>query len=160
MQIIANCLAMQHGKIVMLQKPRRGWWVLPGGKVELTETWPETAAREMMEEAGLAVAGLHLRGVHRLRVEQDHTDGYKERLIAQFSADSVEGTMLETSKEGKLALVDLDKWQGLPMDPGDRLMIAASLQSIQSGDTAIHFGHFTYTQDHELITWRISSGRS
>lgn len=164
MQIIVNCVVLLRGKLVMLQKPRRGWWVAPGGKVEPTELWPDAAAREMSEEAGLTVGGLELRGVYRHRIEETRADAssdgeevsYKERLIAQFSASEVEGELLSYCKEGKLDLIGLDEWEQIPMDEGDRMMIRHSLQTMETGDKRVNFGIFTYTSEHKLVNWSMS----
>jgi 8-oxo-dGTP diphosphatase len=139
----------------MLRKPRRGWWVVPGGKVEPTETWLEAVTREVWEETGLTISGLTLRGVHRIRIEE--ADGHiKDRLIAQFSALEASGNMLEECKEGKLDTIAFDELAGLPMDEGDRIMIQHALAGIQSGQSDIYFGKFTYTLDHQLVSYHIS----
>lgn len=155
MQIIVNCLVFVNDRLVMLRKPRRGWWVLPGGKVEVTETWPEAVAREVWEETGLTVGAVKLYGVHRLRIEEG--DGrFKERLIAQFVASDVTGEMLSECKEGKVETISLDEWERLPMDEGDRIIIRHSLSNLDGISSAhVHFGKFTYTPDHELITWEM-----
>ena len=42
-------------------EPRRGLLALPGGYVELNETWQEAAARELLEEADIAINPYALR---------------------------------------------------------------------------------------------------
>lgn len=42
------------------QPPRQGEWSIPGGRQEWGETVRETAAREVMEETGVAVSNLAL----------------------------------------------------------------------------------------------------
>lgn len=150
--MIVNCLAIVDGQIVMLQKPRRGWWVLPGGKVDVAETWPEAAAREMQEETGLTVGGLELFGVHRLRITGD--DGHiKERTIAQFSAREIAGDLLSHCKEGILDRVSLDKWDQRPMDLGDKIMIQHSLERLRRKDHRVDYGMFIYDANHGLLDW-------
>ncbi|SFU91331.1 NUDIX domain-containing protein [Alicyclobacillus macrosporangiidus] len=153
MLIIVNCFAQIGGRVVMLQKPRRGWWVLPGGKVEPFEAWPEAARREMWEEAGLRVDGLRLRGVHLLR--ELGPDGEQHRLIAQFSADSAEGQLREVCTEGTLALIPPEDLARLPMDEGDRVMIRHTLWACRNGADTVFFGNFTYTADRDLLDWRM-----
>lgn len=156
MQIIVNCLIFVDGKLVMLQKPRRGWWVLPGGKVEVSETWPEAVTREVWEETGLTVSGVELRGVHRIRIAEE--DGhFKERLIAQFSAAAASGEMLSECKEGKVESIRLSEWDKLPMDEGDRIIIHHSLSQMdEMSRSCVYFGMFTYTSDHKLVSWDMS----
>lgn len=47
-------------------EPRRGWLSLPGGYLDVGESWEQGAARELREEAGLVVspAALTLHAVH------------------------------------------------------------------------------------------------
>lgn len=44
-------------------QPRSGWLALPGGYIEFGESWQGAAAREMAEEAGLAIDPSSLREV-------------------------------------------------------------------------------------------------
>lgn len=154
MQIIVNCVILIDDKLVLLRKPRRGWWVAPGGKVEPSETWIEAVTREYWEETGLTISRLQLRGIHRIWLGEG--ESRKDRIIAQFSASAATGTLLSESKEGILDKVDLQEWEKLPMDEGDRIMIRRTLDSMQNNSSAICFGKFTYTEDHALITWELS----
>ncbi len=153
MQIIVNCFTPYRGGFVMLQKPRRGWWVLPGGKVNPDEIWPAAAKREMLEEAGLLVDNIVLRGVHLLYMDEQGTPA--ERLIAQFSATCVGGELLMECKEGKLDVVTADKLVDLPMDEGDRIMVTRTLQSIEASESRVYFGSFRYGANHQLLDWSL-----
>lgn len=155
-QIIVNCFAPYGEGFVMLQKPRRGWWVLPGGKVDCDETWPEAAKREMLEEAGLTVDGLSLRGVYLLHIESSEAgDEPTRRLLAQFSAKRAHGTLLTESKEGIISVMTAEQLQGLPMDEGDRKMVQTTLNSVFADDSTVYFGKFHYDAEHQLLDWNI-----
>jgi ADP-ribose pyrophosphatase YjhB (NUDIX family) len=47
-------------------EPERGKWALPGGYVDLGESWQEAGAREVFEEAGVRIAASEIQtfGVH------------------------------------------------------------------------------------------------
>lgn len=47
-------------KEVLLQKRRDGYWGLPGGLMDLGESFEEVAKREVFEETGLVVGNLKL----------------------------------------------------------------------------------------------------
>lgn len=53
MQRVTNCLLIKDEKVLLLQKPRRGWWVAPGGKMESGESIKEAVIREFREETGI-----------------------------------------------------------------------------------------------------------
>lgn len=53
-KIVVGCVPEQEGKILLCQRaiePRRGFWTVPAGFMELGETIAEGAARETREEA-------------------------------------------------------------------------------------------------------------
>lgn len=155
MQIIVNCLVHWHDGIVMLQKPRRGWWFLPGGKVEETETWLEAARREVLEETGLSVDEVSLRGIYLLHLLPGEDKPGISRTIVQFSAASVAGQLLQDTREGILQVIPVNELDNLPMDAGDLKMLKRTLQSIADGDSDVVFGKFTYTSNHHLLSWSI-----
>lgn len=139
----------------MLQKPRRGWWFLPGGKLEPTELWPEAASREVREETGLNVCGLHLRGVFLLTILGEPHHPPTMRTIVQFSADYADGAMFEHTREGILRIVSEQELSELPMDLGDKRMLKHTLRAISERDSQVAFGRFTYTPEHHLLDWSI-----
>ncbi len=58
-KVIVGSVVVADGKILMCRRaiePRRGYWTLPAGYMELGETVEEGAAREAMEEAGADIA--------------------------------------------------------------------------------------------------------
>ena len=65
---LAATLILAHGEKVLLGRrtiePRRGYWHLPGGYVELGESAEEAAAREAQEELGVDVRIVRLLGLH------------------------------------------------------------------------------------------------
>ena len=56
--IVAGCLPVSGDQVLLCKRaiePRKGYWTLPGGFMELGETLEQAALRETMEEAGAAV---------------------------------------------------------------------------------------------------------
>lgn len=53
-----------NGKILLQHRTDEDNWCIPGGVMELGETFEETAIRETYEETGLIVEGLHLFGLY------------------------------------------------------------------------------------------------
>ncbi len=62
-KVVVGTVVVSDDKVLMCRRaiePRRGFWTLPAGYLELGETLEEGAAREAMEEAG---ASIHLDGI-------------------------------------------------------------------------------------------------
>jgi len=62
-KVVVGTVVANDGKILMCRRaiePRRGFWTLPAGYLELGETLEEGAAREAMEEA---TAAIHIDGI-------------------------------------------------------------------------------------------------
>ena len=58
-KVVVGTVVANDGKILMCRRaiePRRGFWTLPAGYLELGETLEEGAAREAMEEANAAIS--------------------------------------------------------------------------------------------------------
>lgn len=57
-------IMINEKKEVLLQKRRDGYWGLPGGLMDLGESFEEVAKREVFEETGLVVGNLKLLSVN------------------------------------------------------------------------------------------------
>ncbi|GAE28565.1 mutator MutT protein [Halalkalibacter wakoensis JCM 9140] len=151
MQRITNCVLTNEDKALLLQKPSRGWWVAPGGKMELGESIKESAEREFREETGLQVEDAKLRAVFTIVVlEKDQP--VDEWMMFTFHATSYKGEMFEESPEGKLEWKDIKDVSGLPMAAGDKHMF----QHVLYEDGVMH-GTFYYTKEMELVSFRLTS---
>jgi 8-oxo-dGTP pyrophosphatase MutT (NUDIX family) len=58
----AAAIIIRNGKVLLFhrQKPGKDYYILPGGGVELEESFEEACIREVKEETGLDVMALHL----------------------------------------------------------------------------------------------------
>ncbi|MEG0384877.1 MAG: 8-oxo-dGTP diphosphatase [Solibacillus sp.] len=151
MQRITNLLAIKDGKVLLLQKPRRGWFVAPGGKMEQGESIYESAVREFQEETNLTPNYVHLKGTYTM-VIKDGDNVIDEWMLYTFIATDVEGTAFDETREGKLGWHSIDSLNTLPMAAGDRTnLIFAALKS------GMQYGTFEYTKDFELISEKIQN---
>jgi ADP-ribose pyrophosphatase YjhB (NUDIX family) len=75
-KIVAGCVPEHAGRILLCRRaiePRRGYWTIPAGFMELGETLQQAAARECREEALARVEiGDPCAVVHVLHAEQVH----------------------------------------------------------------------------------------
>lgn len=135
-----------NNRILLLQKPRRNWWVAPGGKMEIGESVRESAIREYREETGLTLIQPHLRGIFTFLM-MDGNDITSEWMMFTFQAERWEGDLLEQSPEGKL------RWQPIPhvfdldMAEGDRHIFHHVLH-----EEGLLYGTFRYTADFQLLS--------
>lgn len=82
------------------KEPFKGKWALPGGFVDDGENLPDAAARELMEETGLAVNGLHQLGAFGKpgRDPRGHTVSV---VYTAFTDDTAEAVGADDAEEAK-----------------------------------------------------------
>lgn len=95
-----GCFVWKDGKFLMGQRRGShgdGTWSVPGGHLELGETWAECAAREVMEETGLKIKNIRFMAA---------TEDF-------FPADSKQYTTIWMESDwgsGEPTIVEPDKW--------------------------------------------------
>lgn len=145
MQRIANLLIYKDGKVLLLKKPRRNWYVAPGGKMESGESIYTAAIREFTEETNATPIQPHLKGIYTMVIEEDGKQ-IDEWMLYTFIAKDIEGTPFEETTEGILEWHPVEELEVLPMAEGDRtnLLFAVKEQGMQ-------YGTFVYTSDFTLL---------
>jgi 8-oxo-dGTP diphosphatase len=79
----AGVVAQDHaGRVLLIRRSDDGHWGIPGGAVNVGETWAEAAARECLEETGWIVQINGLLGVYSDPVTQMHR--YPGGTLVQF----------------------------------------------------------------------------
>lgn len=149
MQRVTNCLLHKDNQLLLLQKPRRGWWVAPGGKMEPGESIKDTVIREFREETGLFIEAPLLKGVFTFIIKEAEAV-ISEWMMFTFYAEKYEGKQLAESAEGRLKWVDASQLGDLPMAEGDRHLLDFVLHG-----SGMIFGTFTYTPDYQLLDYRL-----
>lgn len=151
MQRIANLLVVHDGKVLLLKKPRRGWYVAPGGKMESGESIYEAATREFREETNVTPLNPHLKGIYTMMIKEND-QLIDEWMLFTFVADGIEGIPFEETREGKLEWHRVEELAHLPMAEGDRtnLLFAVERKGMQ-------YGTFEYTKDFELLSEKIQT---
>lgn len=149
LQRVTNCVLVKDGKVLLLQKPKRGWWVAPGGKMEQGESVREACIREYREETGIYLKNPKLRGVFTIVIkDQEHT--VSEWMMFTFFADQFAGENVPNCEEGKLEWHPLETIHQLPMAPGDYHILDYALKG-----SDVMYGTFIYTEDFELLSYRL-----
>ena len=61
--VLVACFVFQRDRLLWMRRaeqPQRGFWAIPAGYLELDESLPEAAARELREETGYVAGSLEL----------------------------------------------------------------------------------------------------
>jgi 8-oxo-dGTP diphosphatase len=133
----------------MLKKPRRGWWVAPGGKMEPGESVRDSCIREYREETGIYLKNPQLKGIFTF-IMKENDQVLSEWMMFTFFATDSDGMQVDESDEGKLEWQHLDQLKNLPMAAGDYHIIDYMIHG-----NGIIYGTFTYTKDFQLISYRL-----
>lgn len=149
MQRVTNCVLQKGDQILLLQKPSRGWWVAPGGKMELGESIKESVIREYVEETGIHLKNPTVKGIFTINIKEENKV-ISEWMMFTFVANEFEGVNLDESREGKIKWHSKNEVSKLPMAPGDYHILNHCLNG-----NGIIYGTFTYTPNFELIAYRL-----
>jgi 8-oxo-dGTP diphosphatase len=149
MQRVTNCLLMKDDKVLLLQKPKRGWWVAPGGKMEPGESVRDSCIREFREETGIYLKNPNLKGIFTF-IMKDGDQVLSEWMMFTFFATDADGINLEESEEGKISWHSIEEVRKLPMAEGDYHILDYMIQG-----NGLIYGTFTYTEDFKLIQYRL-----
>ncbi|WAA11953.1 NUDIX hydrolase [Fervidibacillus halotolerans] len=149
MQKVANCIYLKDNHILLLQKPRRNWWTIPGGKMEVGETVIESVKREFFEETGIQIQWPILKGIYNFLIKRGDLT-VKEWMMFTFLVKKGEGHEKQVTEEGILQWHSIDELNRLPMAEGDRYILEHALK-----DQGLAFGIFEYTEDEQLLSYRI-----
>ncbi|MFC4557485.1 NUDIX domain-containing protein [Virgibacillus kekensis] len=154
MQRVTNCILLNDDKVLLLKKPRRGWYAIPGGKMEQGETVKESVVREYREETELNLKNPSLAGAFTFSIYQDDVLVHEWMMFTFFCTDFA-GELTEECNEGELEWVPTADIKNLPMAEGDRKIFEHVLSSEE-----VLYGSFFYTDDYQLIRSRLDPSRS
>lgn len=149
MQRVTNCILINNGHILLLKKPRRGWYAMPGGKMEQGESIKEAVMREYREETALRLENPALAGVFTFCI-YDKEILQQEWMMFTFICHSYSGKLTDECQEGELEWVPIEKLLSLPMAEGDRKIFMHILSSNE-----MLYGSFSYTVDYALKNFRL-----
>jgi len=149
MQRVTNCVLVRDDQVLLLQKPRRGWWVAPGGKMEHGESVKDSVVREYREETGIYLKNPALKGVFTFVIKEGN-EIVSEWMMFTFLATEYDGQNVLESEEGKIEWHKVEAIAELPMAPGDFHILDYLIKG-----SGMIFGTFTYTPDFELLSYRL-----
>ncbi len=118
---------VRKGNAILLirrgKPPRFNEWSIPGGAVEMGETWREAARREVQEECGIEVEiGDVLDAITIIERDRDGRVRY-DYAIVDFIAVYLRGDLLAGSDASEAQWVTRDTQEQLDMNPQTREML-------------------------------------
>ncbi|MFE7837844.1 NUDIX domain-containing protein [Streptomyces sp. NPDC057474] len=127
-----------QGRILLQKRSDSGLWALPGGGMEMTDSLPGTAVREVKEETGLDVEITGLVGTY---TDPRHVIAYSDGEVRRqfnvcFRARLVGGTLAISDESLELRWVAPEDLESLPTHHTQRLR----LQHATEGREAPYLG--------------------
>ncbi|GAA0589494.1 8-oxo-dGTP diphosphatase [Virgibacillus siamensis] len=149
MQRVTNCILINNNYILMLKKPRRGWYAIPGGKMEQGESIKESVIREFREETELKLETPELASVFTFTIYND-TVFVQEWMMFTFVCREFSGELTAFCNEGELEWIPFEEINNIPMAEGDRKIF----QHVLSSNEPL-YGSFVYTENYDLIEYHL-----
>ena len=146
---VVNSLLIENNQMLLLYKPSRNKWFLPGGKAEFGEDVVTTGCREFQEETGLTLHDATLQAVTTVVVEED--GNHREWLLFTLKSHLSSGKVLNSTHEGVLQWHSVEAVKTLEMFEGDRYII----EQLLAGDKHVITTQM-YTKDYDLIELKIN----
>lgn len=133
--VAASAVVTDDGGRILLQRRRdSGNYALPGGTMDLGESLPQTAVREVLEETGLEVEITGLVGIY---TDPRHVIAYTDGEVRQqfntcFTARVLGGSLAISDESTDLRFVAPADLDGLPMHHTQRLRLTHFLEHRQA----------------------------
>ncbi|MER7349980.1 NUDIX domain-containing protein [Streptomyces aurantiacus] len=124
--VAASAVVTDQGGCILLQRRRdNDLWALPGGGMDMTDSLPGAAVREVKEETGLDVEITGLVGTY---TDPRHVIAYSDGEVRRqfnvcFTARTVGGELAISGESTELRFVDPGELESLPMHHTQRLRL-------------------------------------
>ncbi|MFI6578786.1 NUDIX hydrolase [Nocardiopsis sp. NPDC050513] len=119
------------GRLLLQRRADNGLWAMPGGGMEMTESLPDTAVREVKEETGYDVRVTGLVGTY---TDPRHIIAYSDGEVRRqfnvcFRAVVVGGGLRVSAESHEVRWFGLEEMGGLDMHRTQRLRVEHALRN-------------------------------
>ena len=144
-KIVVGSVVLHSGKVLLCRRaiePRKGYWTVPAGYMELGETPEEGAMREAREEANASLKLGGLLAIYTIK----HLN--QVQMIYRATLKSPEFSAGQESLDVQLFSLDDIPWKDLAF-PTVHWMLA-DIQKVLAGETALPFGNPAGAADPDI----------
>jgi ADP-ribose pyrophosphatase YjhB (NUDIX family) len=136
--IVTGAIPVWDNKILLAKRsiePRKGFWNLPCGFLELDETVEEGAIREVKEETDVDVELQHLHTVYNLP--------HANQVYMIFVAKMLHNNFKKTTESSDVKLFTLEEipWKEIAFS-SNSFALEAYIEDLKTGFKAVHLGTF------------------
>ncbi|THA30534.1 NUDIX domain-containing protein [Streptomyces sp. A1547] len=117
------------GRLLLIERSDDGFWALPGGRMDVGESFTAAAEREVREETGYEVEVTALVGLYS---NPGHVTSYDDGTVSQecsvvFRGRITGGTEAVSEESAAVVFVATEDVAGLRMHPSMRLRVSHAL---------------------------------
>ncbi len=139
--MVTGAIPLWDGKVMLAKRninPRKGFWNLPCGFLELNETVEEGAIREVKEETGVDIELRYLHTVYNLP--------HANQVYVIFLADMLHNQYNTTAESADVQLFELDKipWEDVAFS-SNTFALQRYINDLEHGFINVHIGTFRKT---------------
>ena len=141
--VVTGAIPIWNGKILLARRgiePRKGFWNIPCGFLELNETLEEGALREVKEETGVDIELDYLHTVYNLP--------HANQVYMIFLAKMLHNNFIVTPESTEINLFDLDEipWEEIAFS-SNSFALKGYLTDLKVGFNRVHIGTFRKTKE-------------
>lgn len=119
-------------RLLLIERADDGYWTMPGGMMDVGETFAQAAVREVREETGYEV---EVTGVVGLYSDPAHVTSYDDGTVSQecsivFRGVVTDGEATVSSESTQVRFVGAEEIAGLRMHPSTRLRVEHALRPV------------------------------